>query len=128
MDHAEGLSRVSTTAPAHDTNSAATAAEQRAHMADTASTSHGAVFSRSTGLPSRMGKATQELKTKVPECVKDEFAALAHALGLTESELLRSLILVRLYGLLGAEMLHANQLRAAAGIGPEWAPKAEASL
>ena len=128
MDHSEGLSRVSTTAPAHDTNSAATTLEQRAHMAATATASHGAAFSRSTGLPSRMGKATAELKTKVPECVKDEFTALAHSLGLNESELLRSMVMVRLYGVSGAERMHSNQLRAAAGIGPEWAPKAEASL
>lgn len=103
-------------------SSAATAAEQRAHMADTAATSHGANFSRSTGLPARMGKATAELKTKIPECVKDEFVVLAHSLGLTESELLRSMVMVRLYGVAGAERMHSNQLRAAAGIGPEWTP------
>jgi hypothetical protein len=69
-----------------------------------------------------MGKATAELKTKIPECVKDEFTALAHGLGLNESELLRSIVMVRLYGVEGAERMHSNQLRAAAGIGPEWAP------
>ena len=75
---------------------------------------------------SRMGKATAELKTKVPECVKDEFTSLAHALGLNESELLRSLVMVRLYGVEGAERMHSTQLRAAAGIGPDWAPTAAA--
>ena len=110
------------TSLAHALSSAATTPEQRAHMDDTAATSHGVLFSRSTGLPARMGKSTQELKTKVPECVKDEFTALAHALGLNESELLRSMVMVRLYGVEGAERMHSNQLRAAAGIGPEWAP------
>lgn len=103
-------------------SSAATAAEQRAHMTDTAVASQGCNFSRSTGLPARMGKATAEVKTKIPECVKDEFVSLAHSLGLTESELLRSMVMVRLYGVAGAERMHSNQLRAAAGIGPEWTP------
>ena len=110
------------TSSAHARSSAATTPLQRAHMDATADDSHGTSFSRSTGLPVRMGKATAEVKTKLPECVKDEFTALAHALGLNESELLRSLILVRLYGVDGAERMHSNQLRAAAGIGPDWAP------
>lgn len=101
-------------------SSAATTAEQRIQSDATANASQEGIFSRSTGLPARMGKATAELKTKVPECVKDEFTALAHALCLNESELLRSLVMVRLYGVEGAERMHSNQLRAAAGIGPEW--------
>ena len=114
------------TSSAQARSSAATTPLQRAHMDATADDSHGIAFSRSTGLPSRMGKATAELKTKVPECVKDEFTSLAHALGLNESELLRSLVMVRLYGVEGAERMHSNQLRAAAGIGPDWAPTATA--
>lgn len=65
-----------------------------------------------------------EIKGKFPECVKDEFVMLAHSLGLNESELLRSMVMVRLYGVEGAERMHSNQLRAAAGIGPERAPTA----
>lgn len=103
-------------------NSDATTAEQRIQSEATASASHEGMFSRSTGLPARMGKATAELKTKIPECVKDEFTALAHGLGLNESELLRSIVMVRLYGVEGAERMHSNQLRAAAGISPERAP------
>ena len=106
-------------------NSAATTPEQRAHMAPTADDSHGATFSRSTGLPVRMGRATAEIKGKVPECVKDDFSQLAHSLGLNESELLRSVVMVRLYGVEGTERMHSTQLRAAAGIGPVFATKEE---
>ncbi len=111
-----------TSSSASARRSAATTPEQCRHNEATASDSQGTNFSRSTGLPARMGKATAELKTKVPECVKDEFTALAHGLGLNESELLRSIVMVRLYGVAGAERMHSNQLRAAAGIGPEYAP------
>jgi len=103
-------------------SSAATAAEHRAHRTATAMASHETTFSRSAGLPAHMGKATAELKTKVPDCVKDDFAMLAHGLGLNESEFLRSIVMVRLYGVEGVERMHSNQLRAAAGIGPDWAP------
>jgi hypothetical protein len=110
------------TASAQARSSAATTHEQRSHMDDTAATFH--CFSRSTGLPAHMGKATQELKCKVPDCVKDEFSMLACSLGMNESELLRSMVMVRLYGVEGAERMHSNQLRAAAGIGPVVAPTA----
>lgn len=102
--------------------SCATTAEQRSQTEATAADAQDTIFSRSTGLPSRMGKATEEIKGKFPECVKDEFVMLAHSLGLNESELLRSIVMVRLYGVEGAERMHSNQLRAAAGIGPERAP------
>lgn len=107
------------TSSAQPRSSAATLALHRPHIEATAETSQGAAFSRSTGLPAFMGKATAELKTKIPDCVKDEFTSLAHSLGMNDSELLRSLVMVRLYGLEGAERMHSNQLRAAAGIGPE---------
>lgn len=110
------------TSSAQARSSAATTPEHRAHMDATADDPHGISFSRSTGLPVRMGKATAEIKGKFPECVKDEFVMLAHSLGLNESELLRSIVMVRLYGVEGAERMHSNQLRAAAGIGPESAP------
>ncbi len=89
-------------------------------MADTADDAHWETsFSRSTGLPAHLGKATADLKCKVPDVVKDDFARLAHSLGLSESELLRSLVMVRLVGLEEASRMHAAQLRMAAGIGPE---------
>ncbi len=121
-DHADSAP-AARTASADADSSSATLSQHLAQSLPTAAASHDtgrANFSRSTGLPARMGKATAELKTKVPDCVKDEFVSLAHALGLNESDLLRSLVIVRLYGVEGAERMHSNQLRAAAGIGPEW--------
>lgn len=112
------------TASAQARSSAATTPEQRRHIDATAAVSQATAFSRSTGLPSHMGKATQDLKCKVPDCVKDEFSMLACSLGLNESELLRSLVMVRLYGVEGAERMHSNQLRAAAGISPVSSPNA----
>jgi len=116
--HGFGLPMGGDTSAAQVRKVPATTPEQRAHIAATADTSQGSAFSRSTGLPAFMGKATSEVKTKLPDCVKDEFVMLAHSLGLNESELLRSMVMVRLYGVEGAERMHSNQLRAAAGLGP----------
>jgi hypothetical protein len=121
---AAGLHEISSAQPR---NSAATSPEQWAHTMATATDSQEAAFSRSTGLPSNMGKATAEIKGKVPECVKEEFTLLAYSLGMNESELLRSLVMVRLYGVEGAEMMHSKQLRAAAGIGPDRALNSSAA-
>ena len=102
----------------HISNSAATDAQHLDHMALTAATSQGS-FSRSIGFPSRMGKATAEIKGKVPECVKDDFEALAHSLGMSSSDLVRRIVMVRLYGIEGTQRMLLHQLHAAAGIGPE---------
>ena len=110
------------TSSAQPRSSAATTPEQRDHIEATANNSHGIAFSRSTGLPSFMGKATAEAKCKLPECVKDDLVRRAHSVGLTESELLRSWVMVNLYGADEAERMQLAQFRAAAGIGPESAP------
>lgn len=112
------------TSSAQALSSAATTPEQRAHMDDTAETSHGSAFSRSTRAPAFMGKATAEVKCKCPEQIKLDWEQLAHSLGMTGSALLLSTVMVRLYGVGEVERMHSNQLRAAAGIGPEWAPTA----
>lgn len=112
------------TSSAQALSSAATTAEQRAHMPATADTSHGAVFSRSPGLPARMGKATEDCKTKLPFEIKADVVRASHSIGMTESEWGRLVLMEKLYGVAGAERMHSNQLRAAAGIGPEWAPTA----
>ena len=54
-----------------------------------------------------LGKCTEEIKTVVPEEVKEEFAALAVINGQRPSDYLRDLILEHLYG-----QLHAARLRA----------------
>lgn len=81
-------------------------------------------FSRSTGLPARLGKATETLKCMVPECVKDDWTRLARSLGLTESQLLLSVVMVRLDGLEKTLSMQQEQLRAAVGIGQESVGKA----
>lgn len=91
------------------------------------SNGEGTAFARSTGLPAHMGKATSEVKTKLPDCVKDDFTRLSHSMGLTESELLRSLVMVRLYGLETVARMHSDQLTMAAGMSPEPAPNGVAA-
>ena len=89
-------------------------------MADTdASTDGTTAFSRSTGLPSTLGKATEVLKTRVPDAVKWSFVELAHELGMDESSLLRDLVMVRLYGREGVARMQAAQLAKVTGSGPE---------
>lgn len=112
-------------AATHCSNSCATAALHLDHMALTDATPQGS-FSRSIGFPSRMGEATAEIKGKVPECVKDDFEALAHSLGMSSSDLVRRIVMVRLYGIEGTQRMLLNQLHAAAGIGPESAPNGTA--
>ncbi len=90
-------------------------------MDDTAAFSQ-LCFSRSTGLPASMGKATEDLKCKVPGQVKEDFAALARRVGSTESELLRDMVMVRLYGHEQVARMHDERLRFAAGIGPQSTP------
>ena len=87
-------------------------------MDDNASSADRTPFARSTGLPASMGKATADLKCKVPDCVKDEFTRLAHILGLSESELLRELVMLRLYGAEQVSRMHAERMRLVAGTGP----------
>lgn len=76
-------------------------------------------LSRSTGLPAAMGKATAELKTKVPDVVSDDFTKLCRALGLSVSEMLRDMVVVRCYGYDAVQRMQADRLRMASGVGPE---------
>ena len=108
------------TSEAQERNSAATTAEQRDSSASTAATSQG--FSRSTGLPARMGKATAELKTKVPDEVKFAFVQLAHSCDLTEAEFLRDMVILRLYGPDAVLSMQEKRLRMVAGAGSDKGP------
>ena len=80
------------------------------------------LLSRSTGLPTYLGKATAELGTKVPEVIADEFRLLCNARGMTVAEALRDFILVQCRGYAEVERMRLNQLRIAAGMPPEGAP------
>lgn len=99
-------------------NSSATATAQRIHTEATAIDAHAATFSRSTGLPARMGKATEDCKTKLPFEVKADVAKVSHALGMTESEWVRLQVMKGLYGAEVVASMHLNHIRAAVGIGP----------
>jgi hypothetical protein len=99
-------------------NSKAHTAMQRESIADTAATSHLA-FSRSVGLPLSMGKATCSVKTLVPDCVSDELTRMARESGVTVSDFLRDMILVRVYGVDVVSSMQRRRLELAAGIGTE---------
>ena len=76
-------------------------------------------MSRSMGLPPELGKGTSELKCKLPDVVKDEFSRLARSLGLNDSELLRDMVMTRLYGSEKVARMHAARLVMVAGKSPE---------
>lgn len=78
-----------------------------------------AAFSRSVGLPASMGKASSVLKTAVPDCVADEVMRLARESGLTVSDFLRDMVLVRVYGVDQVSSMQRRRLELAAGIGTE---------
>lgn len=94
---------------------------QRSHKAATDSSTVG-TFARSTGLPAWMGKATADLKCKVPDVVKEDFLRLSRELGMNESELLREYVVLRLYGREQVERMQLQRLALVAGSDPERAP------
>ena len=106
------------TSSAQPRSSAATTPEQRAHMAPTADDSHGATFSRSTGLPARMGKATEDCKTKLPFEIKADVVRASHSLGMTESEWVRLVLMEKLYGAAEVQRMHLAHIQSVVGIGP----------
>ncbi len=62
-----------------------------------------------------LGKCTEDLKTLVPEEVKEEFCAMAVMNGQRPSDYLRDLILDHLYGKLHAARLRNNWGNGTAG-------------
>lgn len=68
------------------------------------------VFSRS-GQSNPLGKCTEELKTQVPEDIREQLHALAALDGLTPSEYLREMIIEHLHGRFGRaqQVLHRNR-------------------
>lgn len=78
-----------------------------------------AMFSRSAGLLSQSGSADAELRTRVSDEAADEFRRLARSLGMNTSELLRLMVLTRLYGAAGVARMTEEQIALAAGVEPE---------
>jgi hypothetical protein len=74
-------------------------------------------FSRSVGVVK--GNADAELKTRVSDDDADAFRRLARDLGLTTSELLRDMVLVRIHGVERIASVRRRQLELAANGGPE---------
>jgi hypothetical protein len=68
------------------------------------------LFAR-TGNSSGFGKCTEELKTHVPEDVKEKFAALAVLNRQNSSEYLRDIILAHIFGEFHVVSLRANSQR-----------------
>lgn len=68
-------------------------------------------FSRS-GVSNPLGKCTEEIKTHVPEDMKEKFSALAVLNGQTSSEYLRDVIAAHLYG-----QFHVVSMRVTGGKG-----------
>jgi hypothetical protein len=63
------------------------------------------------------GKNDTRLQTLVPELVAIDVRKLCHELHCTDSELIRTLVLQRLYGDETAEALQVTRYRAMVGIG-----------
>lgn len=110
------------TSSAQALSSAATAPEQRTHMDETADTCQGSAFSRSTGLLARMGKATEDCKTKLPFEIKADVVRASHSLGMTESEWVRLVVMEKLYGAAEVQRMHLEHIQAVVGMGPIGAP------
>jgi hypothetical protein len=88
-------------------------------MDDTDDSAHDVMFSRSTGLPAAMGKATCVAKTLVPDCVKDDLTRRSRELGMGESELIRLWIMVGLYGVDEVQTMQRQRLAMATGSVPK---------
>lgn len=114
-------------ASAQALSSAATTALHLPHIDDTADTSQCTAFSRSTGLPTALGKATEDCKTKLPFDTKADVLRVCHSLGMSESEWVRLQVMKGLYGAEVVESMHLHRIRAAVGMGPIGAPDEAAS-
>lgn len=63
------------------------------------------------------GKCTEELKARVPYEIKEGFTRIAHDLGMSESELLRDLVTIRVLGIEVVRKIQEERLGVVAGIG-----------
>lgn len=72
-------------------------------------------FSRSG--TSHFGKLTSEVKTRLSEDEKADLMRASHLVGMSESEFVREIIRIRLYGLEHVQRIAAERLEAVAGKG-----------
>ena len=78
-------------------------------------------FSRSG--TSHFGKLTTEVKTRLSEDEKADLMRASHIVGMSESEFVREIIRIRLYGLEHVQRIAAERLEAVAGKGPRQGPQ-----
>ena len=78
-------------------------------------------FSRSG--TSHFGKLTTEVKTRLSEDEKADLMRASHIVGMSESEFVREIIRIRLYGLDHVQRIAAARLEAVAGKGPRQGPQ-----
>lgn len=62
-----------------------------------------------------LGKCDAEVKTRLPGAVKDDLMIEARRAGMSDSEFLRELIMLRLYGLDEVHSLYRARLQMVAG-------------
>ena len=78
-------------------------------------------FSRSG--TSHFGKLTSEVKTRLSENEKADLMRASRLVGMSESEFVREIIRIRLYGLEHVQRMAAARLEAVAGKGPRQGPQ-----
>lgn len=71
------------------------------------------------GVSARMGKLTEEVRAKLDIETREELRSVASELGLSESEFVRELIMVRLYGRRHVERVLRERMYVIAGLEPE---------
>lgn len=69
------------------------------------------------GTSSPLGKRSEEVRAKVTAEIKDALARACREVGMSESEFLSVLLEVRFGGIDHAAKLHADRIKAVAGIG-----------
>lgn len=78
----------------------------------------GVMTSRS-GSSNPFGKCTEEVKTLVPYEIKEAVARLANEHGMTPSEFLREIVMIRVLGVDDVRRIYESRLNSIAGIGRE---------
>lgn len=69
------------------------------------------------GVSSPLGKRTEEIRAKVTAEIKDALLVACRDVGMSESEFLSVLLEVRFGGIDHAAKLHADRIKAVAGMG-----------
>lgn len=76
-------------------------------------------LSSRSGTTNPFGKSTEEVKARIPFEIKEGFTRIAHENCMTESELLRELVMIRVLGFDRVKKIHEERLSRVAGIGHE---------